>query len=125
MKQCISLHGWDIIFYYTPTEQEKKEILSCLSNSDHLSSITSSLKSAAKDTGFTYSDYSNCKSILVIYKSSSLGEFINTIEHEKRHLEMHICDALDVNPYSEEAAHLSGDLSQKMLEDALCGLINI
>ena len=24
---------------------------------------------------------------------------------------MHICEALDINPYSEEAAHFSGDLS--------------
>ena len=49
--------------------------------------------------------------LILIYKASSIGEFLNTFEHEKNHLEMHICEALDINPYSEEAADLSGDLA--------------
>ena len=64
-------------------------------------------------------------SIVVIHKASSIGEFINTFEHEKNHLEMHICEALDINPYSEEAAHMSGDLAQLILEEALYSIVEL
>lgn len=62
---------------------------------------------------------------VVIHKASSIGEFINTFEHEKNHLEMHICEALDINPYSEKAAHMSGDLAQLILEEALYSIAEL
>jgi hypothetical protein len=77
------------------------------------------------DTGFAYSNYEHKWSIMVIHKASSVGEFINTFEHEKSHLQMHLCEALDINPYSEEAAHLSGDLSQSVLEEALYSIVEL
>lgn len=90
-----------------------------------LSSIEANLDKAELDTGFTYSDYDKYYSIIVIHKASSIGEFINTFEHEKNHLEMHICEALDINPYSEEAAHMSGDLAQLILEEALYAIVKL
>lgn len=38
---------------------------------------------------------------------------------------MYICEALDINPYSEEAAHLNGDLSQQILEEALYTIVEL
>lgn len=38
---------------------------------------------------------------------------------------MHICEALDINPYSEEAAHMSGDLAQLILEEALYSIVEL
>ena len=38
---------------------------------------------------------------------------------------MHICEALDINPYSEEAAPLSGDLAQKIIEEALYSIVEL
>ena len=52
------------------------------------------------------------RSIVVINKPTSLEEFVNIYNHEKNHLEMHICDEYDINPYSEEAAELSGNLAK-------------
>lgn len=88
--------------------------------------VNSSVVSNAElDTGFAYSSYDKQCSIVVIHKASSIGEFINTFEHEKNHLEMHICEALDINPYSEEAAHMSGDLAQLILEEALYSIVEL
>lgn len=129
MKQQINLskYNWEITIYYTVTEPQKREIISKINelhcDSSTLSSIESNLKNAKLDTGFTYSSYDGRCSIVVIHKASSIGEFINTLEHEKNHVEMHICEALDINPYSEKAAHMSGDLAQHILEDALCSLV--
>lgn len=120
---------WCITIYYTVDESQKSDILNRLEemhcNKETIDSISRNLTKAREDTGFTYSNYSNKCSILVIHKASSIGEFINTFEHEKNHLEMHICEALDINPYSEEAAHMSGDLSQTILEEALCSIVEL
>lgn len=120
---------WCITIYYTVTEEQKQEIIEILQkldcDEDTLTSITSNLTKAKQDTGFTYSSYPNHCSIVVIHKASSIGEFINTFEHEKNHLEMHICEALEINPYGEEAAHLSGDLAQKILEEALYSIVEL
>lgn len=114
---------WCITIYYTVDKSQKEEIIHELQgmgcDSQTLESITRNLERAAIDTGFTYSNYEKQCSIVVIHKASSIGEFINTFEHEKNHLEMHICEAMDINPYSEEAAHMSGDLAQLILEKAL------
>lgn len=131
MKQSVKLKGydWTVIIYYTVTDGDKKDIIATLDGvgcDDHtFSTIKANLSKAAEDTGFAYSCYEKHFSIIVIHKASSIGEFINTFEHEKNHLEMHICEALDINPYSEEAAHMSGNLAQTILEDALCKIISL
>lgn len=122
-------YEWDVSIYYTVDKEQKAEILTKLfeigCEGSVLNSIRNNLENALEDTGFTYSNYSKRTSILVIHKASSVGEFINTFEHERNHLEMHICEALDINPYSEEAAHMSGDIAQLILEKALRSIINL
>lgn len=52
------------------------------------------------------------RSIVVINKPINLEEFVNVYNHEKNHLEMHICNAYNIDPHSEEAAVLSGNLAK-------------
>lgn len=120
---------WCITIYYTVDDDQKKEIINRLEvlkcDDSTMESIKKNLEKSVEDTGFTYSSYVNRCSIVVIHKASSVGEFINTFEHEKNHLEMHICEALDINPYSEKAAHMSGDLAQLILEEALYSIVEL
>lgn len=131
MKQSFKIkkYNWSIVIYYTVNDAESKEIIDKLEdlhcNSKTLESIKKNLDDAKIDTGFAYSSYNKQYSIVVIHKASSIGEFINTFEHEKNHLEMHICEALDINPYSEEAAHMSGNLAQLILEEALYSIVEL
>lgn len=131
MKQSFKIkkYNWSIVIYYTVNNEESKEIIDKLEdlhcNSKTLESIKRNLEDAKIDTGFAYSSYNKQYSIVVIHKASSIGEFINTFEHEKNHLEMHICEALDINPYSEEAAHMSGNLAQLILEEALYSIVEL
>lgn len=62
------------------------------------------------NTGFTYSKGN--KTMMFINKQESLEEFVNTYEHEKNHLEMYLCQKYNIDPYSEEASILSGELSK-------------
>lgn len=121
--------GWDISIYYTVDDRQKKEIEKTLKEAgceeQVMESIRRNLEKAATDTGFTYSHFAGRFSIVVIHKASSIGEFINTFEHERTHLQMHICEAMDINPYSEQAAHMSGDIAQLIMEKALCSIIEL
>lgn len=131
MKQHLNIdkYDWDVTIYYTVDKNEKEEIMTEMykMNCDGkvLNSIRNNVENAVEDTGFTYSNYSKKRSVLVIHKASSIGEFINTFEHEKNHLEMHICEAMDINPYSEEAAHMSGDIAQLIIEKILYSIVSL
>lgn len=71
----------------------------------------------------------NRRSVIVINRPTTLEEFINVFNHEKNHLEMHICDEFKINPYSEEAAELSGELAKclfsSLLEEMLVYYTNL
>lgn len=75
------------------------------------------------NSGFTYSNAEHRKSIMVVNRSSSMEEFINTYNHEKNHVEMHICEELGIDPYSEEAAYLSGNMAQQLFLPAVCSFL--
>ena len=63
------------------------------------------------------------KSIIVINRPTTLEEFINVFNHEKNHLEMHICNEYKIDPHSEEAAELSGNLAKCLFSSLLDELL--
>lgn len=81
------------------------------------------LTDSAKNTGFTYTNSSRRKSVMVINKSTSMKEFINTYNHEKNHVEMHICEEFDIDPASEQASYLSGELASQLYIPAICSFL--
>lgn len=125
----LSKVDWCVTIYYTVNETQRTDIVGELRalgcDEKTLESIKNNLNRAGEDTGFTYSSFDNHCSIIVIHKASSIGEFINTFEHEKNHLQMHICEAYDINPYSEKAAHMCGDIAQLIIEEALSSIIEL
>lgn len=125
----IRKYDWDVVIYYTVDEKQKTEIVTELKelrpDKETFEKLERNLMNSELDTGFIYSSFYKKFSLIVIHKASSIGEFVNTFEHEKNHLEMHICEALDINPYSEEAAILSGELAMQMLNEALCNIAEL
>ena len=73
------------------------------------------------DSGFIKSF--NRKSVIVINKPTTLEDFINVFNHEKNHLEMHICEEFNINPHSEEAALLSGNLAKYLFSSLIDELL--
>lgn len=67
-----------------------------------------------RDTGFTYSDFDKKKSIVGISLSTSEEQFFNTLVHEIKHVQSHICRYYNVKENSEAAAYLSGYIAQKV-----------
>lgn len=72
-----------------------------------------------KDVGFTYTDYKRKRSIVGISISSSLDEFFDTMMHEIKHVQSHICNYYNVDEDSEEAAYLVGYIIKRMAPEFL------
>ena len=125
----IRKYDWNVVIYYTVDEQQKTDIVTELKelqpDKQTFEKLERNLMNAELDTGFIYSSFYKKFSLIVIHKASSIAEFINTFVHEKNHLEMHICEALDINPYSEEAAILSGELAMQILNEALYNIAEL
>lgn len=113
---------WCIECFITTDDSLLKEILEKL---EDLGCSQNTIKRAEVilydqiDSGFTYSNLKTKNSLMVINKSSSMEEFVNTYNHEKNHIEMHICEAFGFDPYSEVAADLSGCLAQRLFNAML------
>ena len=67
-----------------------------------------------KDGGFTYTDFKKKQSIVGIGKSTSSAQFLNTITHEAKHIQSHICRYYKLKEDSEDAAYLIGYIVQQM-----------
>ena len=66
------------------------------------------------DTGYTYTDYDGHFSLMFASRGTSVDELYDTIDHEKKHVIEHISTYFDVDPKSEEAAYLAGELGKQL-----------
>lgn len=67
-----------------------------------------------ENTGFTYTDYAKRRSIVGISPTTNQEQFLNTIVHEAKHVQSHVCRYYNVHEDSEEAAYLIGFIVQQM-----------
>ena len=68
----------------------------------------------SKDVGFTYTNPKKRLSIVGIAPTSSQEEFFNTIVHEAKHVQSHICNYYNISEDGEQAAYLIGYIVQRM-----------
>lgn len=68
----------------------------------------------SKNVGFTHTNSKKRTSIVGIAATSTQEELLNTIVHEAKHVQSHICEYYDVPEDSEQAAYLIGYIVQKM-----------
>lgn len=66
------------------------------------------------NTGFCYSNYFMQQTFICISKTDSVAEFINTVSHEIKHLQSHICEYYGIPESGEEAAYLVGDVTMSL-----------
>lgn len=120
-KVYIEKYGWVVNIFYHVTCYRIDEIMDCLEEIDcppeEMRISYDNLVSCRLNTGVTYSNYSLRESVIVISKTSSPEEFVNSFKHETRHLEDHIALALGMEAGGEEVAYLSGYLGKILAGD--------
>ena len=70
------------------------------------------LENCKLNTGLTYSNLNLKSSVIIINKTSSLAQLVNTISHEYFHLITHISKGLHIED-EEELASLNGNLNMR------------
>lgn len=114
----IEEYGWHARIYYAVTTYWTERIandlwdIGCRGSS--LAKAIRSLQAGNMNTGITYSNFQDGETVMVISRTSSPEEFLNSWEHEKKHLARHIEQAYGIDPFGEEAAYLEGSIAQKM-----------
>lgn len=114
----IEEYGWHARIYYAVTTYWTERIandlwdIGCRGSS--LAKAIRSLQAGNMNTGITYSNFQDGETVMVISRTSSPEEFLNSWEHEKKHLARHIEQAYGIDPFGEEAAYLEGTIAQRM-----------
>ena len=122
----LTKYDWIIQLYILTNEDTKKHIFNILDKIN----IDNKYKQAILNKFINFVDYgsvihniSDRISIIFIGQQSKIISYIDTIAHEKNHVEMCICSQLDINPESEEASYLSGYIASKLLNPDVFKLI--
>lgn len=69
-----------------------------------------------KNSGICFTNDKLHASIICVTEADSAYELINTIVHEIKHLQSHICSYYGISEKGEEAAYLSGNIVEEFYE---------
>lgn len=118
IRQYISLKKWDwgVIVYYGAGRKDFAELADSL---HQLGCSKKDIKKALivlkeKNAGFTFSNSEYKMSIVCIGEATNVGQFVDTVAHEAKHVQSHICQFYRVDETTETAAYLMGHLVRKM-----------
>ena len=107
---------WNIIILYECTCDDIDFIIETLKQTHcpnkFIKEAINNLETCNLNIGLTYSNISLKSSIIIVNKTSSFSQLINTISHEYFHLICHLSKALDITD-EEELAYLNGNLNMR------------
>jgi len=113
-KFILSKYRWNVSVYYAIDSYYIDEIIDNMysigCDGDMLRTAYDNMSSDKMNTGVTYSNFRDRKTVMVIAITSSAKEFEKSWRHECGHLATHICQAFDITPYGEEIQYLGQDI---------------
>ncbi len=116
IKDAFKIKDWNIIILYDCTCEDTDYIVETLLDINcpnrFIKEAIDNIDSCNLNIGLTYSNLSLKSSVIVVSKTSDIGQTINTIAHEYFHLICHIAKSLDYED-EEELAKLNGDLNMR------------
>ena len=116
IKDVFYIKSWKVIILYECTCDDIDYIIETLKQVNcpkiYIKEALNNLETCSLNTGLTYSNIKLKSSIIVIKKTSSFAQLINTVSHEFYHLICHISKALKIKD-QEELAYLNGKLNMQ------------
>lgn len=111
-----SIYNWKITILYETTCDDIDFIIETLEDikcpKDYIDRALDNLEQCKLNSGLTYSNLRLKSSVIIINKTSSFSQLINTISHEYYHLICHISAILNIKD-EEELASLNGNLNMR------------
>ena len=120
--------GWNLRIFYCPkTSSQRSIVLKYLYNAGctgrNFRRAMTLLDSGALNTGLTYSNKRERKTIIVIGCSSDIAEFVNTLTHEINHFIEHVMEALHIQSGTEDEAYFTGEFYEILFRDAVSSVL--
>lgn len=116
IKDVFYIKSWKVIILYECTCDDIDYIIETLKQVNcpkiYIKEALVNLETCSLNIGLTYSNIKLKSSIIVINKTSSFAQLINTVSHEFYHLICHISKALKIKD-QEELAYLNGKLNMQ------------
>lgn len=117
----IEKYDWTLYIHYAVTCYHKQIIMNELMDVNapiHLMGrVEKNIDKCDMNTGFTYSNCKQRETVTVIGLHSSCAQFLNSLEHELRHLVDDIAKTYDLDMGGEDVAYLTGDINEMIIED--------
>ena len=114
----IDKYDWQVVVLYEVSYNNKTYVINMLKqiceDEELIRKANYNLNIRSYNTGFTYSDLDKQRSIIVIGKTTSTREMVNTIVHEANHLKSHIATAYNIDEKGEEVCYLIGGIVKCM-----------
>lgn len=116
IEDIFKIKDWKVIILYEVTCDDTNYIIQTLRDincpNKYIKEAIKNLDSCNLNIGLTYSNLDLQSSVIVIGKTSSFDQIINTISHEYFHLLCHLKRGLNIKD-EEELATLNGDLNRR------------
>ena len=114
----IDKYDWQVVVLYEISYNNKDYVISMLKqiceDNKLVEKAKFNLNLRSYNTGFTYSDLDEQRSLIVIGKTTSTREMVNTIVHEANHLKSHIATVYNIDEKGEEVCYLIGSIVKTM-----------
>jgi len=114
IRDSINIYNWEIIILYECSCDDIDYIIETLKEincpNKYIKEALENLETCKFNIGLTYSNLKLKSSVIIVGKTSSFSQLINTIAHEYFHLICHMSKALNIKD-EEELAYLNGDLN--------------
>lgn len=115
-------YGWYVKVYYIvdhyPIDDIINDLYSLGCSDEEVADTVETIEREELDNGWIHSNSLAHRSLIIIGPTSSASEFMDTWDHEKGHLAMHICITENIDPFSEEYQYLTGSIGSQMFKVA-------
>lgn len=115
-KVTLRRYGWRVVYFMAADRTDADEIMRALERvgcpAERLEKAERMLRGRSCDTGLTYSNKKRRFSCITISQTRNFSELINTFVHELDHVAKHITLAMSIDPFSERASYLIGELAR-------------
>lgn len=120
-------YDWRVTVFYDTKTHDVDYVIDALDEigctEENLRRSYRNIVSGDANNGLTFSNLGQRESVVSIGHADSLGEFLDTFQHEITHLCRHVCQYHHIDPWGEAAAYLAGDIAKRMhplLEPYMC-----
>lgn len=114
----ISKYGWQARIFFAISRYEIDDVTKALEEIGCPGKIyaqaVKQMERGEVNTGFTYSNKALRRSVMLVGRTSSGAQFVNSFSHELRHLSDDIASTYGMEMAGEEVAYLTGDIAQKL-----------